>query len=282
MATAMTPTYIEKKIPSPEGIAAGQTATWKLPIGPQFMELQLAFSGVTLAQMTEIRILATGRPFQTFSAADRNTMNMFDGMADAADDGVLILPFTRRGLKTGVGEWETGVTTGVADQAGRRIDSLNVEIDIAAGASAPSIEMTASITSPRPSGPGTLLHIARYRRNLSGVGQFDISDLPKGTPTTIALNRTWFKEEGVETVERLEVERDGRSLWRRNANLNARIQADHVRVPQAGWFVLDKTERGYGGDPITLQGYNDFRFMVDTSGAQSLTIYQETMGVLGQ
>lgn len=282
MAIAMSPTYIEKKIPSPEGVAAGQTGTWKLPIGHQYMELQLEYSGVTLAQMTEIRVLANGRPFQTYSAADLNAMNKFNGMADAATDSVLRLPFTRVGLKTGAGEWETGITTGVADQAGRRIGSLNVEIDFDAAASAPAVNMTASVTSPSQAGPGTMLHITRFRRNLAGAGEFDISDLPHGTPTTQALNRVWFKEEGGETVDRVEIERDTRSLWRRSAALNARIQSDHVRVPQSGWFVVDKTERGYGGDPISLVGYNDFRYQVTTSGAQSLTIYQETLGILGQ
>ena len=44
---------IEQRMPPFEGVAAGNTALIKLPIGRRFHSLYLTYSGVTLAQMTD-------------------------------------------------------------------------------------------------------------------------------------------------------------------------------------------------------------------------------------
>lgn len=272
---------IEQRVPSPEGVSAGNTATFKCQIGRQYLELQLEYTGVTLAQIKEIRVMANGKAIHTYSGVERDEMNQYMGMASAADDGFLRIPFARSLLKTMAGELETGITTGVADKNGRIITAFNVEIDIDAAAAAPSLKMNATQANPSAGGPGTIMHIKRFRRNLSGAGEFEISDIPFGGPTTLALNRAFFFEGAGQTIDKVKIERNTRSIWERSKALNERLQKDNKKVPRAGLVVVDKTERGYGGDLIDLAGYNDFRYLLTSSGQQSVTMLLETFGVLG-
>lgn len=269
---------IEVRMPAGEGIAAGQTATFKLPIGRRFHELQLAYSGVTLAQMTEIRLFANAKVIHRYSGTDRDLMNQFDGRAAAA--GILVLPFDRYKLKTLAGEEETAFNTGSADANGNAITSAYIEIDIDAAAAAPVLSLMATQSDALPGGAGTVLHIQRHTRDAAGAGEFDISDLPRGTATSIALNRIFFKP-SANAVNKLTVERNQYTIFERIAALNSKVQTDGVRVPQAEFYALDKTERGYGGDPIDLVGVSDYRYKLDMSGAATLTIYSEYLGRLG-
>ena len=107
---------IEQRMPPFEGVAAGNTALIKLPIGRRFHSIFLIYSGVTLAQMTEIRVMANGKVFQRFTATERDNMNQFIGQAAAA--GILQIPFDRVGLKNREQEELTSVNTGVADAQG--------------------------------------------------------------------------------------------------------------------------------------------------------------------
>lgn len=270
---------IEQRVPSPEGVSAGNTATFKCQIGRQYLELQLEYSGVTLAQLTEIRVMANGKAIHTYSGEERDTMNQYMGMAAA--NGILRIPFTRSLLKTMAGELETGITTGVPDKNGRLITAFNIEVDIDAAAAAPSLKLQATQANPSAGGPGTIMHIKRFRRNLSGAGEFEVSDIPFGGPTTLALNRAFIFEGAGQTIDKVKIERNLRSIWERSKALNERLQSDNKRVPQAGLVVVDKTERGYGGDLIDLAGYNDFRYLLTSSGEQSITMLLETFGVLG-
>lgn len=269
---------IEVRMPAGEGIAAGQTATFKLPIGRRFHELQLAYSGVTLAQLTEMRLFANGKVIHRYSATDRDNLNQFDGRAAAA--GILAIPFDRYKLKTLAGEEETALNTGSADANGVAITSLYLEIDIDAAAVAPVLSLTATQSDALPGGPGTVLHIQRHTRDAAGAGEFDISDLPRGTATSIALNRVIFKP-SANDISKVQIDRNQYVIFERSKALNEKVQTDGVRVPQAGYIVVDKTERGYGGDPIDLVGVSDFRYKLTMTGAATLTILSEYLGRLG-
>ena len=49
-----------RAMPGWEGVVAGQTATLRLPIGLTYHQLWTTFTGVTLAQMDELRVVANG------------------------------------------------------------------------------------------------------------------------------------------------------------------------------------------------------------------------------
>lgn len=269
---------IEVRMPAFEGVAAGQTATAKLPIGRRYHELQLTYSGVTLAQITEMRLFANGKVIHRYSGADRDSMNQFDGRAAAG--GILAIPFDRFNLITQAGREETALNTGSQSEQGLSINSLYLEIDIDGAAAAPAFSMTATQSDALAGGPGTVLHVQRHTRDFAGAGVFDISDLPRGTATSIALNRIFFKP-SANALTDVKIERNQYTIFERSATLNTRIQTDGVRTPQGGIFAVDKTERGYGGDPIDLVGVSDFRYNLTVNGAMTVTVYSEFLGRLG-
>ncbi len=269
------------RMPAPDSVAAGQTTVMKFPIGNRFHNQQLAYSGTTFtpAHMSEIRVYANGKVIQTFSGTDRDTMNQFDGLAAA--NGILIIPFDRLNLKTLAAEEQTAIDTGPAlDGKGQRITSFYMEIDIAATAVAPKLSATATVSESLGKGAGDILHIKRDTRSAAGAGQFDVSDLSYGKPTSIALNRVWFKPSAGQ-IDKVRIERNTTVLYERSKALNEVMQANGVRVPQAGYQVIDRTESGIGGDPIPLVGANDFRYILEASAAMTLTIFSENIGVLG-
>jgi hypothetical protein len=79
----------------------------------------------------------------------------------------------------------------------------------------------------------------------------------------------------------MQIDRNQYVIFERTKVLNEKVQTDGVRTPQSGYIVIDKTERGYGGDPIDLVAVSDFRYKFTMTGAATLTILSEYLGRLG-
>jgi hypothetical protein len=274
-------------MPAGEGIAAESTATFKLPIGRRYHELQLVGAGTTfvVADITEIRVFANNKVIHRYSGTDRDMLNQFDGRAAANTSAAgfqLVIPFDRFFLNTLAADEETALNTGsLNEKTGEIINSLYLEVDIGAGATGTlALNLDAEVSESLPGGPGTILHIMRHTRDIAGSGDFDIADLPRGTATTMALNRIVF-DPSANTISRVKVERNQYVLFDRLAERNRRIQADGVRVPVGDWYVLDRTEKGYGGDPIDLMGAADYRYILTVSGAMTVKTLSEYLGRLG-
>ncbi len=274
----MTREILDVRIQSPEGVAAGSTASFKLPIGRAYKDVDIEYSGVTVAQLNEIRVYANNRQIHVYSGTDRDAMNQFDGMAAAA--GILHIPFCRRGLKERDAEEETAIHTGVRLSDGTVINSMRIEVDIDAAATAPVMEMHAHQIAAVPGYPNAVLHVDRQTRDNAGAGEKEIFDLGYGLPTRQMLNRVFFKPSAGD-ISRIEMERDNFSIFDRSKARNERAQADGERVPQSGYHVVDSTEKGYGGAPWILSGAQDFRHTLTMTAAAVVTVYSETIGVIG-
>lgn len=284
---------ITVKMPNSNGVAAGQTATWKLPIGRRYHSLQLEFSGVTLAQMTEIRVKANGETIHQYSGTQRDVMNRFDSRAAAG--AILTIPFDRFNLYSQVGEETTAIQTDSVDpNTGVAISQFELEIDIDAAAAAPVINVSAeqSDNDPRRPGPGLILRTLKFTRVFGASGFNDLSDLPKATegPKYQWLNRVFFAT--ANTTE-AEIVRDNRIIFQRSKALNDRRQSDGVRVPIAGYYVIDPTEEGYDFEPVALTyntdprnpqsarvPYTDFRYRLNLSAGETVTALVEYLGTL--
>lgn len=268
------------RMPSPNGVSAGQTALFNLSLGNRYHELQLTYAGATLAQLEEIRIKINGTVKQVFSAVDRDKWNQFDGIAAA--NGILVIPFDRQKLKTLAAEEETAIDTGaiVAGQVGERVTSFSVEVDIAAAAVAPVLEMNATVSESTGRGVGTVLHIRRDTRTFGGAGRHDISDLPFNSVTAAYLNRVTFAPSAGEVSETT-VKRNNVTIFERKKALNERLQANGVRTSQAGFQIIDTTEKGVGGNVFNLMGAQDFRYELVLTAAATITVYSEYLGRLG-
>ena len=265
---------IDVRMPGANSATAGNTAIFKLPTGRRYHDLQLEFSGITLAQMSEIRVLANGKPIHRYSGVMRNILNMFDGRDDAAA-GVLVIPFTRYKLKNRQAEEETALNTGDREA----IRSLTLEIDISATATAPAFKMNAT-QSDNLEEATPILHCLYFPRSTAGAGEAQFGDLPFGKLTSQALNRVFIKPDAG-SISKVVVERDTYTIFERSKKLNDSIQKDGVRVAQDGFYVIDRTEKGYGGDPIALAGAQDYRYRVEFTAAAQVDFQIEYIGGLG-
>ena len=279
---------ISFKQPNPEGVAAGGTATFRIPVGRRIHSLFLKYAyNVTtqnVADFTEIRIYANGQVIQRFTGTERDTLNQFDGMA--ASTGWLEIPFDRKKLITKAGREETALNTGVMDEQGRKISSLYMEIDLDAGMTINStdLELWALESDAIPGvGPGTIPYIRREQRTVGGADtDWQISDLINpgvNAPDKIALNRVTFIP-SANNIDNLKIDRNSYTIFDRPDGLNRFIQNGGERVAQSGYYTIDPSEKGDGGEPIDLYGMTDFRYRLSVDGAMTATILSEYLGVL--
>ena len=261
------------RMPGGEGVAAGQTATFRLPIGRTFHELLLTYAGVTLAQMTEIRLISNGAVLQRYlSGTFVDDYNQFEGRAAA--NGVLVVPVGDRvNMKLRDGEEFTAIGTGVVDEKNpsNLVTNLYLEIDIDAAAAAPAMSLKAVQSDPRVL--GIVKRLRTFSYNPTAAGEFVIADLPRGD-----LISRIFVDDSVVGVNSLKIERDGFTLFERTTAENELIQADGVRVPQAGYWIFDATELGYAGENIVTKGAQDLRLTFDVAGGGAMPIVVEYLG----
>ena len=278
---------ITRKLPNPEGVAANSTATFRIPVGRRIHHLFLNFAyNVTtqnLSHFTEVRLYANGQVFQRFTATLRDVLNQFDGLP-AATNGVLQIPFDRMGLKTIEGAEETAINTGVADSQGRKIESMCMEVDIGgATINASDLTLYAEESDSIPGGPGTIPFIRLESRTAAGADtDFQISDLVNpgvNAPDKVALNRVTFVP-STGSLSTLKIDRNGYGIFDRTDGLNRAVQQAGVRTPQAGYYTVDTTERGYGGQVILLHGMSDYRYRLGVSTGMTINTLSEYMGQL--
>ena len=281
----MSSQKITVKLPNPQGVAAGGTATFRIPVGKRIHSLQLIYNDTNqdLSDFEEIRIFANGRVVQRFSATERDALNQFDGREAAA--GILTLPFDRTGMITLPGRENTAINTGVADENGTKISSMYMEIDIASGATIAEADLKLySLQSDAVSGgPGTIPFITREQRQVSGAdSDFQIADLINpgvNSPDKVALNRITFVP-SAGSINNLKIDRNQYNIFDRTDALNRRFQTDGIRVPQSGYYMIDPTERGISGEVVNLMGMTDFRYRLDCSTGMQITCLSEYLGVL--
>lgn len=282
---------ITKKMPSADVVAASSTSTFRFPIGMTFEKALFTYGGTTfdLTHMTEIRVVGNGRVIDRFAATATlsggqvlDKINQFEGRAAA--NGVLAVDFGRYGLRTRVAEESTGLGTGVkpiapgqkghdeyvaAGGTGVELSTLNVEFDIKSTAVAPSLKAKAHLSPKRPL--GMIKKIRRFGYDPAGSGEYEISDLPTGD----LINKVVFYSTNIDS---LKLELDGQVRFDRTPAENNLMQTDGKRVPQAGLFVFDPTEEGYGAEPVVTRGVQDMRFTLDMSGADSVKVDVEYIG----
>ena len=261
-------------MPGWDGVVAGQTATLRCPVGLTYHQLWTVFTGVTLAQMDEIRVVANGQTIMRFGSGTLlDSYNQYEGrLAAVGAENILVIDFDRFGLRTRAGEELTSLGTGAPNDP-TPITTLSIEIDINAGAGATTFASTAVQSVPRP-----LRLIKKFRTftfNPAGAVDFEISTLPKGD----LINKVFF-DFSANDLTRLRVERDTFIVFDRTDGLNERIQADGVRVPQASQYVYDPTEHGNGSESLVTAGVNDLRLIATMSGAATLTTAVEYIGAI--
>lgn len=290
---------ITTKLPNPEGVVAGGTATFRIPVGRRihslFVDYAYNASTQNVADFEEIRLYINGQVFQRFSGTERDKLNQFDGLQ--ASVGVLEIPFDRKKLKTVAGQEETALNTGVAGENGAKISSMYMEIDLASGMTispsdlklyAKQSDAIQTVNTPngvRKAGAGTIPYIRREQRNPAGAdSDFQISDLVNpgvNASDKVALNRVTFVP-STGSITELKIDRNTYNIFERTDELNRSIQTNGEKTPQSGYYTIDTTENGSGGELIDLYGMTDYRYRLAVSSAMTLTCISEYFGALTQ
>lgn len=253
-------------MPGWEGVVAGQTATLRLPIGLTYHQLWTTFTGVTLAQMNEVRLVANGQVVQRFGSGTLlDSYAQFEGRSSAVGAvSIICIDLDRFGMRTRAGEEFTALGTGLPSDP-TPVTTLSLEIDIDAAAAATTLVTRAVQSVPRAL--GLIKKIRTFTYNPAGAIDFEIADLPKGD----LINQIYI-DFSAGNLSRLTIERDNFRVFDRGDDLNERIQTDGIRVPQASQYVYDPTENGNGSESLVTEGVNDLRFTLTHSAAATDTI----------
>jgi hypothetical protein len=261
-----------KKMPTPLGIGAGQTASVQLPLGLTYHGFNLRMNVDDNGTATdvpvddwglyveEIRLIVDGDTKIQIDADDLVKLNKFYGITMV--DGVLPLFLSRPWMRTAMGEDQTsyGTAAGIA--------SFALEMDIAEGVTVNSLSVYAKQSAGTAFGPH--LRIQKFVHNQGVIGEAEIADIPRGAYAMGALHLTTDQIGNVEVhVENRKVSDSDKAI----RDANARYAG---RVPQAGMTHVDFMQENRIAESLPM-AVNDFRLKSDFKVTGNFTIYAESI-----
>lgn len=270
----------EIQLTAPDGVTAGGTATFKLPRGLRYHELFIVYGGTLGTNYGELRVKANTETIHRYDVTERDMMNQTDGIAAAA--GILRVPFDSVAMKIREGEEETALNVGRPagmEPQPSEISTAEVHIDVKSGAVSPSLKMYATVSPAIPGGAGVVRHLVKTTRSASGAGELDIINLEYNRANRAFIRRMFFNTTDLDNIV---IERDQKRIFERTKTLNDLVLSDSpVRTQQAGWVLVDKSEKGYGGSRISTVGAQDFMVRLNmTAAVSSFPILVEYVGSL--
>lgn len=256
------------RMPSLSNVTAGGTATLNLPVGRTYDKLTLDYSGVTRAQMKNIKLLIDGKPVMDFADGEElASLNKYYKRHD--ENGFLTIWFVRPEMQSLEHQRVTALGTGNAQGEGR-IQTLQLEIDVDEAATDPRIKASAVQSDPKRLGQMT--KVKRFTYSSATAGAFEIDNIPKG-PRIQAMH--FIKAE--DDISRVEVEQNSRKVVEGQADLLRYMQKESDREPQATFLAVDFTQEGDIFQTLTTNPnrVQDQRFRLDLESAGSVTVLVE-------
>jgi len=258
---------VTTKMPSLSNVAAGGTGTLNMPPGRTYELLTLVYSGVTRAQMKNLRIKIDGKPIMEFGDGDElAAVNAYYGRVDSA--GFLTIYFVRPEMNELNHQRVTGIGTGDENGNGA-IDTLQFEVDIDAAASSPKIEALAVQSGPSPL--GKIIKVKRFTKSSASAGIYEIDSIPQG-PRLMAAH--FFKAN--DDISRLELEQNSRKIMEGSKAELQYLQKIGKRVPQTGYLASDFVlEQDITQSVVTDHNIirdQRFRLTLDTAGVVKILV----------
>lgn len=268
-------------IPSPNSVAAGQTATIDLPTDRRYHGLYLFYKktadqATIEADITGVRLKVNGTVVRTFSAAQLNSINALNGKPFV--NGLIPIRFSEPWRRTQNGE--DLLAWGMSN-----IVTFQVEIDIADGAVAPTISGYAVVDRTQEPFVG----IIAWRRQVvpvTAAGIRTVNDFPKRRNE--AYNRMHCFENAPGDIIDVEVSVDDFKYYDLNAQENAVVLGERDMVPQAGVYhiVFDHDQRSDSLLPMVKANGTDlvseFRIDFNMENAAQFTVIMETFAAVPQ
>jgi len=252
-----------EKLPTPQGIGVGQTATLNLPLGPTYhrfdLRLKAAATGSTAANVPaadwgdyidDIRLIVDGDVRIEISAEQLVKRAQFFGYTLQA--GVLPLFLSMPWARTMGGEDQTAYGTFGG------MSSFTLEVDFKDSVVLGSFRVYAEQSEPMPFGPH--LRIQRFAKSFSVIGVDEISDLPRSAYALLGIDVTST------SIGEVEILANNNRVHVSDKEIR---QSNHViaeRTKQTGMTHLDFMPQGRVNEamPMALQ---DFRLKLDFTTA---------------
>ena len=278
---------INDRVPSVNGVSAGQIATCNIPIGRRIHTLDIntknpgtGVASLTLAQLPDIKLKVNNEVSRQYTAAHLDAINQYNGRPSFATTGGILKMYMDRGIfKERLEEEDTALNTGDRGKDGRIIESVSLEMTIATGTT-PFLNVNAKYSERLVGrGPGSLLRALPRTVAVSASGDFTLTDLDAGDVLHPLLSAMYVFNANVTA---LEVKRGTEIVHDRTKAENESCQLEHrLRFPQAGLHVYDPCEEGYGLNMLQLVNFvrGSFLQTFTLSAADTLIIYPEYVGV---
>jgi hypothetical protein len=261
-------------LPGFNAVVAGGTATLELPANDTYMGLKIQYdrggAPATQAQfgtdLTELRFRVNGKVQRRLSAAEILNLNTHKGKAFTA--GILPIFFAEPHRRTVEGEDILG--WGMAD-----VQSFQLEIDIAAGATTPVLRAHA-VKLPVRQPMGAIVKWRKFTTPVTAAGLVSVSTLPK-SDAYYALHAL------TADITRVRILRDNVAEFEGPRALLHDLLADYGLVPITGWthVAFDHTRRVHDALPMRHadgRPVQDYRAEFDMSVATTHTLITEVLG----
>ncbi|PPE72722.1 hypothetical protein C3942_16875 [Solimonas fluminis] len=226
------------------GVGVNQKATLRIVEAHAFHGILFDFTNVTAAQIESLRVFYGDTEAMAFTGPDLDAINQYFELAPMGANGLLYVPFAAPGMLDQAEEEGTAVHVGVKYADGTVIPSIRVEIKLDNTVVNPGI-LAMGVVRDAVAGLAPWFPFVRQttvEAQSGGVKAFnDIVDTKSGRESY--CTQVFFK---TNQISNLLVQRNGVDMFDRSVVINERIQANGVRTPQAGWFVFDTRENGYG------------------------------------
>jgi hypothetical protein len=266
------------KLPTPQGVGAGQTATVRIPLGPTydhlFLELFNATDGsdatviaMTAARMAssigEIRLIVDGDTKIRGDAAFMLARAEFYGQP--ALSGALPIFLASPWARTMGGEDSTAYGT-----AGGSMATFTLEVDFKDAAITPAMQVYSRQSDPKVF--GTHLRIQPYSDNFAFTGEHEMAGIPALGPHRL-LNLDITSD----TVGDVEVLANNVQQHKSSALVRDYLLKLSKRSPVADFTHIDFIVENRMDDSMPL-ALNDFRTKVNfTTAPDAFTIYATTI-----
>lgn len=259
------------------GVAAGQTATLDLPVGP------VVYHGVRLlygtstggganqtnmeAEISQVRLKINGKAQRTFTSEELFDINALHNIA--FQTGLLPIYFSEPWRRSSQGE--DSLAWGTAD-----IDTFQVEVDIAAGATSPTLEARVMIDRlRRPMGP--IVKWKRFTQPVSATGIVSNTTLPKSDDYYSIY--CWSAN-----ISDVEIKKDQEEVFKLTAGQIDDLLSNHDFTPVSGLVPIkfDFTKRVADSLKMrhpTGERVGELRVDFNMSSAASFTFLTETLGL---
>lgn len=263
------------KLPPFQNVGAGQTAILpSMPVGRTYFGLKLQLGGTfTKANISQIRVSLAGKEFVRISGALLDAINQYN--LDGGDTSTeLTLYFGDPKAKTIIGQMIGAVDTSIFNNAN---DNFNIEVDIAAGATSPTLECWGLVFPPKAENDinrATIRSLISTTHTSAGAaGEFSLP-IPVGSIGGSILRGIHFSHGG--NVEELNIRKDGVYVLQNGTNQTLRaIQKEFGRENQSNVEVADFVLTGNQSEGVKTLRQNgsraSFEFDVTTSAADTIT-----------